>query len=88
LNKKPLDTRDDPALRKAFGEALRELRLSRKISQEDLAAEANLNRSFLSGLEAGKHEPGLLTLWRLKRALNVSLSQFARAIEKHYPDEC
>lgn len=79
-------TRDDPILRRAFAEALYELRTHRKpkLSQEALAEEAGLSRPYLGGLERGLHEPGLLTLWRLKLALKVSLQEFARTIERHY----
>ena len=78
--------RDDPALRQAFARALHELRLRRKpkLSQEALAAEANVSRPYLGGLERGEHEACVLTLWRLKLALKVPFSQLARAIERHY----
>ena len=51
-----MDPRD---LRDAFAANLRRLRHARGISQEDLAHEAGINRSYMSKLEKGASYPGL-----------------------------
>jgi DNA-binding XRE family transcriptional regulator len=51
-----MDPRD---LRDAFAANLRRLRHAKGISQEDLAHEAGVNRSYMSKLEKGASYPGL-----------------------------
>lgn len=62
--------RDD--IHPAFGRVLREYRLKSKLSQEDLALEAGIDRTFVSLLERGMRQPTLKTLFRLAKVLDVS----------------
>jgi DNA-binding XRE family transcriptional regulator len=57
-----MDPRD---LRDAFAANLRRLRHARSISQEDLAHEAGINRSYMSKLEKGASYPGLEIIAKL-----------------------
>ena len=66
---------------KAFGEILRELRNSRKLSQEALAHACGLDRTFVSLLERGKRQPTLSTLFKLSKALAVPASLIVANIE-------
>ncbi|TKC90143.1 helix-turn-helix transcriptional regulator [Trinickia terrae] len=66
----------------AFGKALRSLRKARKATQRDLAVRARLDRSYISSLELGEASPTLDTLLALSRALGISLTEFAAAIER------
>lgn len=59
-------------IHRAFGRVLREYRLKSKLSQEDLALEAGIDRTFVSLLERGKRQPTLETLFRLAKVLGVS----------------
>jgi len=69
---------------KAFGEVLRELRLERGLSQERLALEMGLHRTYVSQLERGVKSPTLRTIWRLSRFLGIDPSQLVRLVEaKH-----
>jgi transcriptional regulator with XRE-family HTH domain len=63
-----MDPRD---LRQAFAANLRRLRHARGISQEDLAYEADVNRTYLSKLEKGVSYPGLEIIAKLAEALGV-----------------
>ena len=63
-----MDPRD---LRQAFAANLRRLRHAKGISQEDLAYEADVNRSYLSKLEKGVSYPGLEIIAKLANALDV-----------------
>ncbi len=54
---------------------LRRLRVERKISQDDLALIANVERAYVGYLERGKRNPTVVTLDRLAKALDVHLSQ-------------
>lgn len=66
----------------AFGEVLRRLRYERKLSQEQLAADSNLDRTFISHLETGRKQPTLLTIFRLADALALSPSAMIEKVEK------
>lgn len=52
---------------------LRRLRVVRGLSQEALAVDAGLDRSFVGRLERGKENPSMATLDRLAAALEVKL---------------
>ncbi len=60
-----------PSLVEQFPRNLKSLRLSRKLSQEALAARARLSVSYISMLERGRRSPPLDTLERLARTLGV-----------------
>lgn len=55
----------------AFGNALRELRRSAKISQYVLADRSGLDRSFISLLERGHRSPSFDTMLALGKGLTV-----------------
>ncbi len=59
---------------KAFGRVLREARLKAEFSQERLALDAGVDRTFVSMLERGKRQPTLETLFRLASVLNIAPS--------------
>lgn len=56
----------------AFGHVLREARVKASMSQEALALDAGIDRTFVSMLERGKRQPTLDTLFRLAKVLGVS----------------
>lgn len=58
-----------------FGRQIRRLRDHRGWTQERLAEEANLDRSYVAGIEVGGRNPSLKALARLADALNISLSE-------------
>jgi len=62
-------TGDDP--RVVFGLRLRELRRARAISQEALADDAGLDRTYISSVERGHRNISLLNIYRLASVLGV-----------------
>lgn len=76
---------------RAFAQAVRELRKERlqrsgksgEYSQEALALEMQMDRTYISALERGNPNPTLRTMCRLSRALDVTMSQLMRRIERH-----
>lgn len=58
-----------------FGKRLREVRESVGISQEKLAALAELHRTYVSSVERGKRNISLLNIERLAIALKVSMGE-------------
>lgn len=65
----------------AFATVLRELRASRGLTQERLAFDADLDRTFISLLERGLRQPSLGTLFQLSKALDVSAAQVVQLVE-------
>ncbi len=64
--------------RELFGLRLRELRLSRGLSQEELADTASLDRTYISGCERGRRNIGLVNIYRLAAALGVRPSELLK----------
>lgn len=60
---------------KQFGETLRRLRKLKGVSQEQLAFEAELDRSFVGQVERGERNLSLLNIHRLAEALDVSIEK-------------
>jgi len=63
-----------------LGKKIRELRRERGWRQIDLAAHADLSKTHVNELEAGKREVGLKALERLADALEIKLSDLMKAI--------
>ncbi len=59
----------------ALGRAIREIRLSKGISQEQLALMAELDRSYVGRIERGDNNAALLTLMRLAAALDLTVAK-------------
>jgi transcriptional regulator with XRE-family HTH domain len=70
------------SIAKHFGEILAALRAERGLSQEELASEAGLHRTFISLVELGKRQPTLKTVFELAAALGVRPSLLVRRTEK------
>lgn len=62
------------AVAKALGNRIRSLRKGRGWSQEHLADEANMHRTYLWGIERGVRNPSLRHLAQIADALEVSVA--------------
>lgn len=56
----------------AFGDAIRNIRKQRGISQEDLAHLCGLDRTYISGIERGVRNPSLTNILKIAAALQTS----------------
>lgn len=54
-----------------FGLHLKQLRLARGLSQEQLGLIAELDRTYISGIERGVRNVSLTNIFRLAKALDV-----------------
>jgi transcriptional regulator with XRE-family HTH domain len=59
--------------RAVLAQQLRNLRRRKKLTQEQLAERAGMDRSYLSGIELGKHNVPLDTICRLAWALGLDV---------------
>jgi transcriptional regulator with XRE-family HTH domain len=66
----------------AFGKVLRDVRESRNISQEELAARAGYHRTYIGQLERGEKSPSLRTIFNLSSTLQVTPSVLVRRVER------
>ena len=57
-----------------FGKRVREIRLAKGWTQEELAHRLSLNSTFVSRLERGERSPSLPTIARIAQALEVHVS--------------
>jgi transcriptional regulator with XRE-family HTH domain len=66
----------------AVGLAVRRVRRQRQWSQEQLAAEALLHRTYISDIERGVRNASLTSLVRIASALEVKLSRLIAIAEQ------
>jgi len=64
----------------AFGARVRLVRLERRLSQEALAHEAGLDRTYIGLVERGKRNASLVNVCRLARALKTSPASLLEGI--------
>lgn len=63
----------------SLGDAIRKARKEAALSQEVLAADAELDRSYMGGIERGEHNLTLMNLCRIADALQVKPSALLQA---------
>lgn len=54
---------------------MRRLRQSRRMTQEELAFEAQIDLTYIGGIERGRRNPSLLVMARIARALSVPITK-------------
>jgi len=64
----------------AFGARLRELRLQKKLSQEDLAEASGLDRTYVSSCERGNRNISLLNISKLAKALGLDPAELLKKL--------
>ncbi len=62
----------DADIRNSFGKRLRELRLARGLSQEELALRCNLDRSYIGQVERGERNISLINIYKVASGLGVA----------------
>ncbi len=70
------------SLSAAFAEVVRELRAKRRLSQEDLAHDAGLHRTYVGLIERGLRNPTIEVGNALALALGTTLSDMIRRAER------
>lgn len=76
LNKSfPVDRKEKEVLQRKFGKRLAEIRQGKGITQEGLSFETGVDRTYISYIERGERNPSLFMLWRLAKALKVTINK-------------
>ena len=68
----------------AFGREIKKAREALKKSQEILAFDAEVHRTYVSLIERGQKSPTLAVIVRLAKALNVRPSELLRRVEAQF----
>ena len=63
------------------GMRIRELRTRKGFNQEKLALEAEIDRTYLAGIENGRRNPTLKSLEKILRTLEISFEDFFKGIQ-------
>ena len=71
-------------LEAAFGSVVKQLRTEKGLSQENLAFDSGLDRSYISQLECGLRQPSLLTIFQIAKALQVPPAKIMESVELLY----
>lgn len=71
---------DKREFQRHIGQRIKALRESKNISQSQLAAMCNFEKSNMNRLEAGNTNPTAYTLYKIAQNLRVSLSQITDVI--------
>jgi transcriptional regulator with XRE-family HTH domain len=67
---------------RALGDALRELRQARELTQETLADRAGLSANYVGDAERGERNISVRALWQLADGLGVPAWELLREAEK------
>ncbi len=68
-------------MEQAFGREIKKARESLQKSQQNLAFDAEVHRTYISLIERGRKSPTLAVIGRLAKALNMSPSKLLRRVE-------
>lgn len=72
--------RKDPFLR-GLGARVRQCREDHQWTQEELAEHAELDRSYIAGIEAGLRNPSMKAMAKIARGLDLTLSELLQAVD-------
>ena len=79
--KTPLEGNENRKLRREYtkrlSERLREARKSKRMTQQELAEKAGLHLTYVGHLELGKYHPTVYVMWKISKALGVSIDELA-----------
>jgi transcriptional regulator with XRE-family HTH domain len=65
-------------IKQIFGYNVRKLRISQKISQEKLAEECDMHRTYIGGIERGERNVSLENIQKIADALGVKVRELFR----------
>ena len=72
---------NDMKAKKMFGDAVRKYRLKIELSQEQLADESGLHRTYISDIERGGRNVSIVNIMRLAEALKIKPSQLIKELD-------
>lgn len=73
-------------MRKLVGRNFNRLRKENGFTQEEVEARSGFSQQYLSGLEQGRRNPTIITLYELSQALGVSHMDLVKPIDPKLTD--
>ena len=78
--KTPLTKKENEGLKrevsKTISKRLKEIRLAKKLSQQEVAEKAGLHLTYIGHLELVTYHPSSFVLWKIAQVLNTPLDKF------------
>lgn len=69
------------AIEEQIGERIKKIRIEKKLTQEQLAWEANVDRTYMNHVENGRKNISVRSLEKIIKALDVSFHEFFKTIK-------
>ncbi|WP_034696447.1 helix-turn-helix domain-containing protein [Chryseobacterium jejuense] len=66
---------DKESLQILISKRIKQIREEKNISQSDLGAMCNFEKSNMSRIESGRISPSLITLYKISKALNIEFHE-------------
>ncbi|MDQ0875004.1 transcriptional regulator with XRE-family HTH domain [Paenibacillus sp. V4I3] len=70
-----------------FGKVVKSIRIKKNITQEQLATDSTLARTYISELESGKYQPSLTSLFDIAKGLKMKPSELVRLVELEFDNQ-
>jgi transcriptional regulator with XRE-family HTH domain len=64
-----------------LGQNVRKRREARELTQEKLAERANLDATYISGIERGLRNPGIKNVAKLAKALGLTTAELCKGVD-------
>jgi len=74
-----------PSPLKILGERIREMRKTKNLTQEDLAYESDIDRSYIGGVERGERNLSFDKLCQIASALDCDIAAITKGLPKDKP---
>ena len=71
---------DNKRYLKRLGKNIKEVREKRKMSEDQLAVVASMDRTYLTDIENGKANPTVKILWKIARGLKVRVYKLCEGV--------
>jgi len=68
-------------IQEKFGITIRDLRIQKGVSQERLALDANIDRTYIGDIERGTRNVSLDVIEKLSRYFDISISNLLKIVE-------
>ena len=65
----------------ALGQNVRQIRETKRLTQEKLAEFASLDPTYISGIERGLRNPGIRNVAKIAKALGITTAELCRGVE-------
>jgi transcriptional regulator with XRE-family HTH domain len=69
-------------LKQVFGKVLRELRLEKGISQQELADNCDIERAYISRLERGLFQPSITIVFKISDYFGMKPAEIVEKVDK------